>query len=212
MKLLKTLLATAIVASSVPALAYEAGDMLVKAGVIKVTPKDGNADTSALAADSELDLDADTQLGITFTYMATDKIGVEVLGATPFQHTAELDGGAADGSEVVTTKHLPPTVSAQYYFLDSASPFQLYAGLGLNLTIFFQQQDEAVDLDVTGLKKSIGLAYSVGADYMINDKWLVNAAVWKMDIDTEVEADSAADGLEVEVDPTVIMLGAGYKF
>ncbi len=27
-----------------------------------------------------------TQLGLTFTYMATDNIGVELLAATPFRH------------------------------------------------------------------------------------------------------------------------------
>jgi outer membrane protein len=46
---------------------------------------------------------------------------------------------------------------------------------------------------------------------MINDQWLVNASVWKVDIDTEVKG-GAADGLEVEIDPLAFMLACGYKF
>lgn len=217
MKLLKTLLATAVAVSAVPAMAYEAGDIMVKVGAVQVTPKDGNADTSAATTalakqpdKSELDIDSDTQLGLTLTYMVTPKIGVEVLAATPFEHTAEIDGGALDGTEILTTKHLPPTVSAQYYFMDAASPIQPYVGLGVNHTFFFDEKDDA-KLGSKGLKTSWGLAYSLGVNYDINEDWLINAAVWKMDIDTEVKG-GKVDGLEVEIDPTVLFVGVGYKF
>ncbi|MFL0805945.1 MAG: outer membrane beta-barrel protein [Oceanobacter sp.] len=217
MKLLKTLLATAVAVSAVPAMAYEAGDIMVKVGAVQVTPKDGNADTSPVTTikvgapdKSELDIDSDTQLGLTLTYMVTPKIGVEVLAATPFEHTAEIDGGGADGAEILTTKHLPPTVSAQYYFMDSASPIQPYVGLGVNHTFFFDEDDTGV-INSKGLKPSWGLAYSLGVNYDINEDWLINAAVWKMDIDTEVKGGDA-DGLEVEIDPTVLFVGVGYKF
>ena len=217
MKLLKTLLATAVAVSAVPAMAYEAGDIIVKAGAVTVTPKDGTADTSGVttllagsADSSELDIVSKTQLGITAVYMVTPKIGVELLAATPFEHTAEIDGGALDDTEIVKTKHLPPTISAQYYFLDSASPLQAYAGVGINHTFFFDEEDSA-NLGIDGLESSWGMAYSVGVDYLVHENWLVNAALWKMDIDTKVKG-SAADGLEVEIDPTVFFIGAGYKF
>jgi outer membrane protein len=211
MKLLKTLLATAVAVSAVPAMAYEAGDIMVKVGAVQVTPKDGNADTSPVTKDSsELDIDSDTQLGLTLTYMVTPKIGVEVLAATPFEHSAEVDGGALDGKELLTAKHLPPTVSAQYYFMDAASPIQPYVGLGVNHTFFFDEDDKGV-INSKGLKPSWGLAYSLGVNYDINEDWLLNAAVWKIDIDSEVKG-GAADGLEVEIDPTVLFVGVGYKF
>ena len=210
MKLLKTLLATAVAVSAVPAMAYEAGDIMVKVGAVQVTPKDGNADTSAVVPGSELDVQSDTQLGLTATYMVTNRLGVEVLAATPFEHEVEGDGGAIDGAKIATTKHLPPTVSAQYYFLDPASPVQVYAGLGVNHTFFFDEKDDA-KLGTKGLKTSWGLAYSLGVNYDINEDWLINAAVWKMDIDTEIKG-GAADGVEVEIDPTVLFVGVGYKF
>lgn len=217
MKLMKTLLASAVALSAMPALAYEAGDIIVKAGIVNVAPKDNSADTSPVtslvlgsADTSAMEVDSNMQLGITGVYMVTNNFGVEVLAATPFEHTASVKGGGADGVDLVTVKHLPPTVSAQYYPMDAASKLQPYVGLGLNHTFFFDEKDEA-GLGINGLKPSWGLTYSAGVDYMIDEKWLVNAAVWKMDIDTEVKG-SAADGLEVEIDPLVIMVGAGMKF
>ncbi|SIT07178.1 MAG: outer membrane protein OmpW [Thalassolituus maritimus] len=213
MKLMKTLIAGAVSMAflpAVPAFAYEAGDIIVKAGVINVIPKDGNADTSALVPDSELDIDSNIQLGLTGVYMVNQYLGVELLAATPFEHTAEGDGGAIDGADVLTTKHLPPTLSAQYYPMGADSAIQPYVGLGVNYTFFFDEEDDA-GLGSNGLKPSFGLAYSAGVDYMINDNWLVNASVWKVDIDTEVKG-GAADGLEVEIDPIAFMVACGYKF
>lgn len=210
MKLLKTLLASAVAVSAMPALAYEAGDILIKAGVVSVMPKDNNADASAVVPDTDLDVSSDTQLGLTAVYMVTPKVGIEVLAATPFEHEVEADGGALDGATIATTKHLPPTVSAQFYPMDAASKLQPYVGLGINHTFFFDEEDDA-DIGTGSLKPSWGLSYSAGVDYMVNEQWLVNAAVWKMDIDTEIRG-GAADGLEVEIDPLVVMIGAGMKF
>jgi outer membrane protein len=210
MNFLKTLLATAVVVSAVPAMAYEAGDIMVKAGAVTVSPKNDNADSGAVVAGSKLDVQDNTQLGLTLVYMVTPQVGVEVLGATPFEHEVKGDGGAIDGAVIAKTKHLPPTVSVQYYPLSADSVVQPYVGLGINYTFFFDEKDTA-GLGTKGLKPSIGLAYSVGVNYDINDKFLLNAALWKMDIDTEIRG-GAADGLKVEIDPTVFFIGAGYKF
>jgi outer membrane protein len=148
MKLLKTLVASAVVFAVMPAFAYEAGDIIVKAGVVNINPVDGNADT--------LNLSSDTQLGLTAVYMISEQFGVELLAATPFTHTAEGDGGAIDGVDVLTTKHLPPTVSAQYYPMGADSAIQPYVGLGLNYTFFWDEEDDA-GLGSNGLKPSFGL-------------------------------------------------------
>ncbi|MDO6804656.1 OmpW family outer membrane protein, partial [Wenyingzhuangia sp. 1_MG-2023] len=74
MKLIKTLLATVVAVSAIPAMAYEAGDIIVKAGAVTVSPKDGNADSSGLVAGSELDVLSDTQMGLTGVYMVTSQI------------------------------------------------------------------------------------------------------------------------------------------
>ncbi|MAD46835.1 MAG: outer membrane protein OmpW [Oceanospirillaceae bacterium] len=210
MKLLKTLLASAVAVSAMPALAYEAGDIIVKAGYINVMPKDNNADASAVVPDTDLDVQNDAGLGLTGIYMFTPNIGLEVLAATPFEHEVEADGGALDGATIATTKHLPPTVSVQYYPMGADSKIQPYVGLGINHTFFFDEDDDA-GIGTSSLKPSWGLSYSAGVDYLVDEHWLANVALWKMDIDTEIRG-GAADGLEVEIDPLVVMVGAGYKF
>ncbi|VFS55160.1 Outer membrane protein W precursor [Kluyvera cryocrescens] len=39
-----------------------------------------------LVASVVLNVSNNTQLGLTFTYMATDNIGIELLAASPFRH------------------------------------------------------------------------------------------------------------------------------
>lgn len=218
MNMLKTLVAASIMAATVPAMAYEAGDIVVKAGLVHVAPKGDNANSSAQTSvlaeqddSSKLEVNSNTQLGITGVYFFSSSVALEVLAATPFSHEVEVKGGALDGTKVAETKHLPPTVSAQFYPMPAESKIQPYVGLGINHTFFFDEED-STKLGVVGtLKPSWGLSYSAGVDYLINDQWVVNAALWKMDIDTEIRG-GAADGLEVEIDPLVVMVGAGMKF
>lgn len=222
MKLVQSLLVSAIAASSVvltaPALAYQAGDMMLKAGVINVNPKDDNLKTrsSALNADVEVQVEDDTQLGLTFTYMITPHVGVEVLAATPFKHKIEVN----DGAFVGTTQHLPPTISAQYYPMNADSAWQPYVGLGVNTTLFFEEEGIASSKGkgatpgLGSLTDSFGLAVSAGLNYNIDENWIANVAVWQMDIDTKLD-DADEIGLKddtVEIDPLVVMVGAGYKF
>ena len=108
MKLVSTLLATSIaVLGSSQVMAYEAGDIMIKAGVIHVAPKDDNVSITGVG---KVQVKSDTQLGLTGTYMITPQVGIELLAATPFKHSVELDG-----DRIGTTKQLPPSISAQYY-------------------------------------------------------------------------------------------------
>ena len=65
---------------------------------------------------------------------------------------------------------------------------------------------------------AIGMAFQVGADYMITDNIMINGQVRYIDIDTQatVENNAVAPGtrakVNVEVDPFIYMVGLGYKF
>lgn len=65
------------------AMAHEAGDFFMRAGSATVRPTEGSDNVLGMG---EFSASNDTQLGLTFTYMATDNIGVELLAATPFRH------------------------------------------------------------------------------------------------------------------------------
>lgn len=194
MKLLPLITLGCLIAGN--ALAYDAGDIVVRAGVATVDPAgDG-------ALDGALDVKSNSQLGLTLTYMLSDDWGVGVLAATPFEHDITVSG-----KTVGSTKHLPPTVTAQYHFSagDTVHP---YVGLGVNYTEFFSEESVLGDL---ALDSSFGLAAELGADFNFNQHWGANIALWYIDIDTDASLDGAKLAT-VQIDPWVYNLGLSYKF
>ncbi|WP_248915649.1 OmpW/AlkL family protein [Pseudomonas moorei] len=211
--------------------AHEAGDIILRAGAITVNPK---ADSSSVKVDQgplagadlggKATMNSDTQLGLNFAYMFTSNWGIELLAATPFEHDVKLKGtslGAANG-KLGSLKHLPPTLSVVYYPLDAKSAFQPYVGAGINYTWIYDEHlsSEAQANGFSNFKadNSWGMAFQVGADYMITDNIMLNAQMRYIDIDTRatVENDAVAPGtrarVNVDVDPFVYMVGLGYKF
>ncbi|GGJ09198.1 OmpW family outer membrane protein [Halopseudomonas pertucinogena] len=215
------LLAPALLAASV-AQAHQAGDIIVRAGAVTVDPhEDSSGIKHAVAGNlgGKATLDSDTQLGLNFAYMLTDSVGIELLAATPFSHDVGVQGlGAPIDGKLGSIKHLPPTVSLVYYPLDNSSAFKPYVGAGVNFTWFFDEDlsSAAKDNGFSGLSldNSWGLAAQIGADYMLNDNWMVNAQVRYIDIDTTGKTTLAGDRVkvDVDVDPWVYMVGLGYKF
>lgn len=212
----------ALAVASPAALAHKEGDIIVRAGAITVDPHESSSDINAGGADipgSKATLDSNTQLGLNFAYMLTDHVGIELLAATPFSHSVAVKGvdPTRDGS-LGDIKHLPPTLSAVYYPLESGSVFQPYVGLGLNYTWFFDTEltssAEGRGFNGLDLDDSWGLAYQVGADYMLTDSLMLNAQVRYIDIDTTgtTHLGAAKVEVDVDVDPFVYMVGLGYKF
>ncbi|AIL59774.1 OmpW/AlkL family protein [Pseudomonas alkylphenolica] len=206
--------------------AHQAGDIIVRAGAITVNPNEDSSDIKldgTKVSGTKATLDSDTQLGLTFAYMLTDHIGLELLAATPFHHTVGVKGlGPGLDGKLGDIKQLPPTLSLQYYPMEPSSKFQPYAGIGLNYTMFFDEDldsnRKAQGFSNLKVKDSFGLAGQLGMDYMINEHFLVNAAVWYIDIDTKATMDGPSalgvgkTKVDVDVDPWVYMVGVGYKF
>jgi outer membrane protein len=227
----KSLLSASLFALALAAPLAQAGDIIVRAGAITVNPK---ADSSSVKVDQgplaganlggKATMNSDTQLGLNFAYMVTNNWGIELLAATPFEHDVKLKNtslSAANG-KLGTLKHLPPTLSVVYYPLDHKSVFQPYVGAGINYTWIYDEQlsSEAQSNGFSNFKadNSWGMAFQVGADYMITDNIMLNAQVRYIDIDTTatVENNAVAPGtrakVNVDVDPFIYMVGLGYKF
>lgn len=212
------------------ALAYEQGDWIIRAGAAMVDP-DTDSDAISIPTDpatvlpNGVDVDDDTQFGITGTYMLTDIWAVELLAATPFEHDINLEDAPVKAG---STKHLPPTLTFMWYPRGNKPGFQPFIGVGFNYTYFW---DEEVDSELEAALGSIvgtdgpvpadldlddswGVAARAGFDYLINDHWGVNAGVWWIDIDTEATIETALPDVkfDVEIDPWVYMLGVSYKF
>lgn len=231
-------LAAAVAAPSVVAaeLAYQPGQWVLRGGLTQVEPREDSDNIKANGQvlllgggltspgqSSSVGIDSDVQLGITAEYMLDSNWGIELLAATPFEHTA-TGKGAIQGLDIADFKHLPPTLSAVYHFAPMGA-FQPYVGAGLNYTFIYDEDltPEAnatfASLGLTGgdmkLDDSYGVAFQIGADYHLNEKWLVNASARWIDIDTEAKI-SFDDGTklttDIEVDPMVYTLSVGYKF
>ena len=203
-------------------LGHGEGELIVRAGPALVDPDDSNnpVNLAGMPTDFTVSVDDNTQLGITATYMLTDHIGIGLLAATPFKHTVSLENAGGLNGDIVETKHLPPTLTLQYYFAAPSSAFQPYAGIGVNYTYFFDEEakssalKDAANTRNVDIDDSLGLAIEAGFDYMITDKLMLNAAVWYLDLDTDasIASDLGEITSEVSIDPYVYMIGLGYKF
>lgn len=198
--LVSSIAAAALVTSS-QAFAYGAGDFFTRVGIAKVDPKSDNGEV--LGAD--VNVDAESNFAFTLGYRFHDKMGVELLAALPFKHDLQMEG-VTDGS----TKHLPPTLTLQYYPLGGTEArVQPYVGAGINYTRF---SDEKTDIGASlELDDSWGAAGQVGVDLLIDDNWAFNAAAWYIDIDSDAKV-GGADAGTVEIDPIVVMAGLSYRF
>lgn len=217
---MKTKLSIALLTSLLALSPAANANLSVNVGAINVNPdndssKINEAPTLALRADD------DTQLGITVDYALDDNWVIELVAATPFSHDVQGAGGLA-GNKIAKIKHLPPTLLAQYHFLDSTYKFRPFVGIGINYTTFFDEQPSAAlkatlgtdDVEVK-LDDSFGFAAQAGFNYMMSENWGLHGMVSLIDIDTD--ATVYADGAKaltstVEIDPVVAMFGVKYKF
>jgi outer membrane protein len=225
----------ALVAS--PAIAYEAGTWVLRAGVGMVSPKSGNLDLGSLdlgggiqLTGASVEVDDGTSLTLSGTYMFTQNWAFDVLASWPFEHDIDVSATIDDGVNVVSgtvplgsTKHLPPTFSIQYHFMPDAA-FQPYVGAGVNWTTFMSEKvtSDASEAGIVGLSldDSFGGAFQLGADWLFGNNWLVNFDVRWINIETDAEV-TLDDGVNapvtaeigtVEIDPWVYQINVGYRF
>lgn len=234
-KMKKSLLALTVLSAlslSTIAADYQAGDIVVRGGITLVDP---NSDKSSVVVEAlggttplTLSVDDNSQLGLNFLYFYDSNWAVEVLAATPFTHDVTIHdpqgiseglfGANVDGATLGEVTHLPPTVSALYYF-NTASKLKPYVGLGINYTIFFDEEfkstPESLGFNNLELDGSFGLSAQIGADYILDDKWHINASARYIDINTEANFKIGSDtkgSADIDVDPMVFSIMLGYKF
>jgi outer membrane protein len=225
-KYLVALLSASLFTITAPVFALEKGDVVLRLGAASVQPDDSSSLVSTTAtgplAGTAVHVGDEVQLGVNLLYMMSDNIGLELLAATPFEHDLSISGLGTYGfstTNLGSTKHLPPTVSAVYYFGSTRAVLRPYLGLGVNYTIFFQEslsRDARSELAASNLQldNSFGLSLYAGFDWELNERWSINASMRKIDIDTKASVQSALGEIKVDVDidPYVYMLSAGYKF
>lgn len=204
---MRAYLVTAIAAAALLGanVAHAADDnWIVKVGVHTVDPKSNNGTLAngALKADAG----SDTEPTITAEYLFAPNWGVEVLASWPWEHQVKLNGAKA-----VTTKQLPPTVSAQYHF-NAGGGISPFVGLGVNYTLFYNEHTSGPLAGTkVGLGNSIGPALHGGVDFRAGDRWLVTLDARWISIDTDVKVNGSKVGT-VHIDPLVYGIAVGYTF
>src|SRR5690606_10293290 len=120
--------AVVVIVSIAASGAAVASDWTVRIGGHYVDAKSKNHDVVAV--------DSGESLTFSAAYRYTPRWTLEILAALPFGHDVTLNDG---GAKVAEVKHLPPTVSAQYSLAPNRR-VRPYAGVGLNATLFFDEE------------------------------------------------------------------------
>jgi outer membrane protein len=212
----------ALAGASSSALAVEKGDWLLHVRAINVSPNDSSSVLNVGGADltgTGVTVDNNPSLDLSLGYMFTDNFSLELLADLSSKHSASVFGlpsalNVPDGTEVVETNVLPPTLFAQYHF-NPKGKVRPYAGLGLNYTLFFNDDltpAAALALGANNLDidSSFGLAGQFGIDFEMKNNWSFNVDIKYIQIDTKATFDSALGPVSVDIDINPLVLGIGF--
>ena len=176
---------------------------LIRGRLIGMIPDENDGELGGASAD--LGVNNAVMPELDFSYFFTDNIALElILAATP--HDVTL-GGTGKITELWL---LPPTLTVQYHHHMGA--FKPYVGAGLNYTTILSSDATAAIGGVDSWDDSIGVAFQIGADYAINNRWSVNFDVKKIWLNLDAKVTAAGTSASVDLDPWVIGTGIGYRF
>lgn len=197
-----------VLATSLIAIAGVAqANLTFKVGVGYLDPtasKDLNADIT------KAEVSGESAILPSFDYrFGNSPISMELLLATPFEHTVTA-GTGANKSEVARFKHLPPTLTVKYN-TPTVNGFGANIGVGATVLVPFEEElvgsNAKLEADtVVAPAAQIGVTYSPN-----NAPWGFFADVRYADLKTDLELDGAKIG-ELEVNPVVYSVGFSHKF
>ena len=195
----------------------QAGDVLVRARAIVVSPTEKAGPVTPGFPTGSVSVSDSVAPEIDFTYMWTDHIGTElILGTT--KHDIGGRGALSALGDVANTWVLPPTLTVQYHFAPKAK-VRPYVGAGVNYTIFYSADasrslETAIGKTDVKLKDSFGYALQAGVDVDLSKRVFLNLDVKYIDIDTaaRLTTGGAVNRVKVSVDPIVPSIGLGMRF
>jgi outer membrane protein len=216
---IKTTLLCAAVAATLgianqSAHAFDTSKLTVRFRAINIAPADKSDPINALGVPKDgIKVESKWAPDIDFEYTLTPNVGLELLLTIPQRHDVTAKETALGPNvSLGSVQHLPPTLTAKYYFLtDSVRP---YVGAGLNFTWF---TDNNLSVKAAGIDKldmsrtSFGLALQAGVDVSVDKKWSVSLDAKKAYISTDVKLNGTKLST-VHVDPYIYGVGVGYHF
>ncbi|MGC3872635.1 OmpW/AlkL family protein [Halomonas sp. GXIMD04776] len=181
------IIAAALFGASQAAMAYEAGDILVRAGVVKADPEGDDGD----------DISNERAFTGNVGVMVHDKLAVTLGGSEEFEHDIV-------GSDIGFERQ-PFDLMAQFYPMGGLdSRVQPYVGVGANYTRF-SNESAGLSLDNTWAPKG-----ELGVDLVITDYLSLNGFASYTDLDVDYDLGNTSG--EFDVDPVTIGGGVTFNF
>lgn len=173
------------------ALAYGAGDFIVRGDIAK-----SEADASSIEDDNAF-------MG-SIGYLFHDKLGVALTSSEKFEHDFSRNGASGDFEQ------RPTNLTLQYYPLGgSDSRVQPYVGAGVNHTEFsgaHLANGQSVSMD-----DSWGAVGELGVDLFVTENLAFNGFASYTDVDSDVDINGASAG-KANLDPVTVGGGLTFRF
>jgi len=185
---------------------FQAGDILVRARGVWVAPETYTTFATGAAAGGVANASQSYIPELDVSYFFTKNISAELIAAVTRHHMSVKHPNIDLGRVEV----LPPTLTAQYHFLPT-SMVNPYLGAGINYTTFFGTSKGASGLKVH-YDSSWGPALQAGADIHLTGNWYANVDVKQLFVSTTANVGSGAATARVNLNPTLVGVGVGYKF
>ncbi|WP_297502252.1 OmpW family outer membrane protein, partial [Ferrovum sp.] len=148
----------------------EPSPWLVRVRMLQVMTQQGNDAGGGVPADS-VKVANRTQPEIDVSYFITHNISAELVASYPLSHQVQVNGNYIGGLQ-----ELPPILNLQYHF-DGMGNFVPYVGAGV---MYMRTMNVSLAGGALGLQQNNwGEDVQLGADYKLDNHWLLNADIKK---------------------------------
>jgi outer membrane protein len=178
------------------AMAYEKGDIVVRAGVAVIDARGDIGSVTLSGTDlGEFGVERVTLPVVNASYFFSEHFAVEVLLGKP--PTFEIYGtsGLIEDIPIGQVQAFPLVVVADYYPMNPQSRWQPHVGVGLNYVISGESSVDpelvsrfgADSAEISQIENSLGLVLSLGLDYMLTERLILAADAYYLDVKAEAQ-------------------------
>lgn len=191
----------------------ETGNFMVRVQGTVVDPDSSATVKSAGSIVSGYDAEVNTEVlpTLTLTYFLNKNLALELFCC--FAKLEAEGKGGLNGVDLGDFWVFPPALTLQYHF-DNFGAFKPYVGAGVQYLHFFNEghADATLGNAKINLDDALGFTLQAGVDVSIGGGWYLNADVKKTWINTDASWAGTPVTAEVDIDPWIFSVGAGYRF
>ena len=218
---LKALAIGAALCASAAASAQQAGGTwAVSVGYNNISPHATDSLSAPSIPDSETKPGSNGEPILNIIYNFDDHFSALLGLGNEYTHDLYGAGSLAGAGKLGTLKQLPPTLFAQYHFLDANQPVRPYAGVGITYAMFRDEKGSGTLTAISNpggppttftVDNAWGVTPQLGVTWDINPHWFVDAWVAKTYISTTVHL-STGQSANAPLNPTSEAITVGYRF